>query len=74
MFTVGSFLSINTIFINNTNIIKLIKDGILVKPIQVNQAVLIMETLVQLKVNLTNKARNTTVKIYINLANYAAQA
>src|SRR3981189_72817 len=72
--TVCSFLSADTASTDNTNITKPIEDGTLVEPIQVNQAILVAETSVQLEVELTDEAGNTIVETRVVSADQAAQA
>ena len=56
----SSFLSTDTISIDNTSNMEPIEDGVVVEPMQINQLACNIETPVQLEVELTDKARNAT--------------
>src|SRR5437016_3623127 len=71
--TVSSFLSADTASTDN-NITKPTEDGRLVEPIQANQAVPAAEMPVQLEVELTDEAGNTTVETRTVSADQVAQA
>lgn len=72
--TVCSILSADTTSTDNINVTKPIEDGTLVKPIQVNQAAIVPETPVQLEVELSDEAGNTTVETRIVSSDQVAQA
>ncbi len=71
---VCSFPSADAASTDNTNIIKPIEDDTLLEHIQVNQAIVVAETPIQLEVELTHEAGNTTVETRTVSADQAAQA
>ena len=71
--TVCSFPSADIALTDNTSLTKSIEDRMSVEPIQVNQALPVADRPVQLEVELTDEAGNTTVETRTVKADQVAQ-